>query len=584
MSRTVVRIALTCMLVVSGIFLPSAARAQSAQGVQADISEAVSAALTAGRVRVLITLRDPVALEAPTAHRQAAVFATQDAVLGQLPPAELTLIHRYRSVPGIAAIITQKALDVLRADPSVSSIQLDEPGGAQLLVSVPALRADIVHTQLGITGQGVTVAVVDTGIDTSDSELTVIAEQCFTQAGCQPGNTNTGATAQDDIGHGTNVAAIIGSNGSKYAPGFAPAVKLVSVRVLNAGHGFVSDWVAGLDWVRTHLATLNVRIVNMSLATNALYGGNCDAQQTLFANAVAQLIAQNVAIFAATGNGGSSTSITAPACLTGVIAVGATYKGNVGRQPSSGTYKSTFGEPMPECFDNPTSLQTITCFTNSSPRMDIVAPGVPITTYGLHGFLWTFYGTSQASPTAAGIAALLLQVDGTQTPARIAAILKASGGKITDPKNGLQFTEIDALNAVDLARQVTAGVTVNQSTFSVGQPLNVTVGLANPGRPEAADVYLGLFRPDGSIEFITGTGIVLGSVTDLSSFRPVAVGVPLATPFAVTAPDFFSYTWLGSEPRGAYVFFLLVVKAGSLAGGITDDTILALGTASFSFP
>jgi hypothetical protein len=164
------------------------------------------------------------------------------------------------------------------------------------------------------------------------------------------------------------VAAIIGSNGSKYAPGFAPAAKLVSVRVLTAGHGFVSDWVAGLDWVRTHLATLNVRIVNMSLATNVLYGGNCDAQQTLFANAVAQLIAQNVAIFAATGNGGSSTSITAPACLTGVIAVGATYKGNVGRQPSSGTYKSTFGEPMPECFDNPTSLQTITCFTNSSPR------------------------------------------------------------------------------------------------------------------------------------------------------------------------------------------------------------------------
>jgi subtilisin family serine protease len=129
-----------------------------------------------------------------------------------------------------------------------------------------------------------------------------------------------------------------------------------------------------------------------------------------------------------------------------------------------------------------------------------------------NGLLWTFHGTSQASPTAAGIAALLLQVDGTQTPARIAAVLKASGAKVTDPNNSWQFTEIDALNAVDLARQVTAGVTVNQSTFSVGQTLNVILGLANPGRPEAADVYLGLFRPDSSIQFITDTGIVLGNV------------------------------------------------------------------------
>jgi hypothetical protein len=175
-----------------------------------------------------------------------------------------------------------------------------------------------------------------------------------------------------------------------------------------------------------------------------------------------------------------------------------------------------------------------------------------------NGLLWTFHGTSQASPTAAGIAALLLQVDGTQTPARIAATLKASGAKVTDPNNSWQFTEIDALNAVDLARQVTAWVTVNQSTFSVGQTLNVPLGLANPGRPEAADVYLGLFRPDSSIQFITNTAIVLGNVTDLSSFRPVVVGVPLATPFAVTVPNFFSYTWLGSEPRGGYVFFLLV--------------------------
>jgi aryl-phospho-beta-D-glucosidase BglC (GH1 family) len=125
----------------------------------------------------------------------------------------------------------------------------------------------------------------------------------------------------------------------------------------------------------------------------------------------------------------------------------------------------------------------------------------------------------------------------------------------------------------------------NQSTFTPGQTLSITAGVTNPGRPVTADFYVGILRPAGTIEFFTSAGSVFGSVTDLLSVRPLATGVPLATPFSVMVPTLYSYQWTGSEPRGGYVFFLFAVKAGALAdGSITSDEILALATASFTFP
>ena len=134
---------------------------------------------------------------------------------------------------------------------------------------------------------------------------------------------------------------------------------------------------------------------------------------------------------------------------------------------------------------------------------------------------------------------------------------------------------------------VALDVTVNQPTFVSGQTLAVTARVVNQGRSDAADFYVGLLRPDGSIQFFTDTtgGSTVGNVSDLNSFRPIATGIPLVTPFSVTVPNFYSHQWTGNEPRGAWVFFVGVVKAGALAGGtLPGDAILGLATASFSFP
>jgi subtilisin family serine protease len=414
-----------------------------------------------GQARVLITLHDPVTIRTPAAARALAISQVQASVLARLSVRDFKPIRRYTHIPGLAGMITQRTLDILQAHPEVASIQIDEPSVGHLRESVPALGTNTVHATYNLTGLGVTAAILDTGIDTNHPDLSddIVAQHCFTQADCPPDNTDEGTSAEDENGHGTNVAGVITSKGIVSPVGFAPNTKIVAVRVLDANStGFVSDWLAGLDWVRANLSTLKVKVINMSLGTFTLYQGSCDLQQPLVANAISQLVSSGVGIFASTGNQGSATSMASPACNTGVIAVGATYDSNLSREPDIGTYNNLFGGGWPTCSDTATNLRTVTCFTNSNAVMDIVAPGARITATGIGGGTSTYIGTSQAAPTAAGIAALMLEANSSLTPADIETQLKITGAIITDPKNGLQFPVINALSAVN-AMKVTPTAT-----------------------------------------------------------------------------------------------------------------------------
>jgi subtilisin family serine protease len=252
--------------------------------------------------------------------------------------------------------------------------------------------------------------------------------------------TATGpGSAEAHNGHGTNVAGVVAGGGSVAPRGFAPAAGIVAIKTLDAtGGGTSTGIVSGLDYIVTNRP--DVRVVNLSLGLATLFPGFCDnaaAFTTPFATAIAALRARGALVFASSGNSADATAIAVPGCVQGAVAVGAVYDGNIGTV--------TFG-----CTDGTTNVDQVTCFSNSSSAVDLLAPGAASTASGMGGGAVTFLGTSQAAPAAAGAAALLLSAKPGATADQIENALKGSGVPIVDARNGLAIPRINVRAALDL--------------------------------------------------------------------------------------------------------------------------------------
>lgn len=433
---------LSCLCILTMLALGSMARAQEAP-----------------RARAIVTLRDPAPLAAAPSDRRAAVAALTSGLAPTLARADAIVLRALSQVPALIVEIDADALLTLEADPRVLSVQWDERGGGTSDESRPAIGADAARTTYGLTGVGVRVAVLDSGVALSHPDLadSVIAQACFTGGGspgsgsCPPGDTITGTSALDENGHGTNVTGVITSNGTIAPRGFAADAQIVAVRVLdNFNAGWLSDWIAGLDWIIDNQETLRVDVVNMSLGSFTLYPPNCDADQPAMARAIVILRDYwNVPVFVSTGNNGDPYLMAAPSCIADAIAVGASYDSDMGREPDTGTWRTRFGSSWPTCFDSPTGLARLACFSNGGSGVDLVAPGVYITSTGLSATTSRYAGTSQAAPTAAGVAALLLQARPSLSADAIESILRTTGVTLADHRgNGFIYPRIDALAAV----------------------------------------------------------------------------------------------------------------------------------------
>ncbi|MFO0006780.1 MAG: S8 family serine peptidase, partial [bacterium] len=116
----------------------------------------------------------------------------------------------------------------------------------------------------------------------------------------------------------------------------------------------------------------------------------------------------------------AKTSMAAPACSPSAVSVGAVYDSNMGAIGWSG------------CSDSSTAADKVTCFSNSTSFLDLLAPGALITAGG-----HTMGGTSQASPHVAGAMALVAAAFPDATPDEIEARLKSTGVNVTDSRNSV---------------------------------------------------------------------------------------------------------------------------------------------------
>ncbi len=323
-----------------------------------------------------------------------------------------------RQLPAVGGMVVD--LDAaqwlrLQADPAVAAVTADYAVYSQML---PAELVAAVGpgptgpSQLKVSGAGVAVAVVDTGIDANHPALQgkVVKQLCFVSGGC-------GSPAvQDGNGHGTHVASLIASSGKGAPYGIAPGVQLLALRVFGkGGSGKASDVLAALDWLVTNGPAAKVRLVNLSLGSDAVFAGTCDSADPLTAKAIAKLRAKGMAVVAAAGNGASNQGLSAPACLRGAIAVAAVYTADYGDVAFDGL-----------CSDLPAQLGHLTCFSNWSKRLDLTAPGAMLVGAKPGGGTAVMAGTSQASPVVAAVAALVLQCAPKLTPAKLASLLKST--------------------------------------------------------------------------------------------------------------------------------------------------------------
>src|SRR5437016_1734992 len=173
--------------------------------------------------------------------------------------------------------------------------------------------------QQGITGGGVTVAVLDSGV-AADSDLVQPTNRILASV-----NFADQRLASDPGGHGTHIAGIIAGNGSRSGGevvGIAPQANIVDVRVLGSlGSGRISSVVRGIEWVLAHRAVYNIRVINLSFGARA----NLSYRADPMAAAVEIAWRRGRVVVAASGNGGpAGGTVDTPGIDPYAITVGAT--------------------------------------------------------------------------------------------------------------------------------------------------------------------------------------------------------------------------------------------------------------------
>jgi serine protease AprX len=355
------------------------------------------------------------------AHGTAAAVAVKAASAGATDVAALDTIDV------VTGRLPSPAMRALRADPRVAFLAADDvvtavgredhfepPHGRP---SPGVVTVDAPKAWEEATGEGVTVAIMDTGIaDHPDLSGSVVARVDF---------VNDGATLLDPSGHGTFVAGLIAAHGDHFQ-GVAPDAKLVSLRVLDQhGNGSLHSVLGAFDWLLHNRARWKIRVLNLSIGAPQ----RTTYHNELLAGVVESVWFAGITVVAAAGNDGPAAhTIAMPGADPFVVTVGSFA--DQGTLTWADDRESLFSGrgPTRDGFTKPDIL---------APGEHIVSLRVPGTALdnGSHGdpqpaAYARLSGTSASTAMAAGAAALVLEKHRDYKPTQVKGALVAGGRHI----------------------------------------------------------------------------------------------------------------------------------------------------------
>jgi serine protease AprX len=311
------------------------------------------------------------------------------------------ILCRYNTLNGVALKLSDGNADSLKKLKNVRYIEKDITFNASLNKATGIMSTPQVW-DLGYTGKGIKVAVIDTGIDASHPDLKgkVVEWKDF---------VNGKKTPYDDYGHGTHCAGIIGGTGAasdgKYK-GAAPGVQFIGIKVLGKdGSGGLSAILQGIEYA----ANSDAKVISMSLGSNE----HSQAVDDLVSKAVKK---GKIVVVAAGNSGPDSKTIGCPSDNPDAITVGATDKSDAIASFSS---------------RGPTRDGTV--------KPDVCAPGKDIISCRATGIMDNkaiekYYlrmsGTSMACPMVSGSVALMVQKNPALTPQDAKTILEKSSKQV----------------------------------------------------------------------------------------------------------------------------------------------------------
>ena len=433
---------------------------------------------TNGLVHVIVTLAPPVQpgatdLRSPAARAQvqSQVRAAQQAVLNTLPARDVAVRRRFDNIAGFSALVTTNGLRALQAHPAVQAIEPVVELEPHLAQGIP-LIGGLTYRPL-YYGQGVAIAICDTGIDYTHPRL---GGGGFPNAKVI-GGYDFGDDDPDPMpnaqAHGTACAGIaagdLGTVGD-YIGGVAPGAKLYALKITagTGGSATTADMVAAWDWCVTHRDDdpNNPLLVISTSFGGGRYFSPCDSASPSMTAAANNAVAAGITVLASSGNDGYCDSLSWPSCISSVISVGAVYDAAFGNflpciSGDSCAPKNSGGCSTGWYAIDTTAPDKVTSYANVASFLTLFAPANQCYTLDIVGssgysgddYFSGFGGTSAACPYAAGAVAALQSAakalrGNFLSPDLVKSLLIEHGDNVTDTKVAITKPRVNLERAI----------------------------------------------------------------------------------------------------------------------------------------